>query len=163
MQHLRSPMTKKKNCGSIKVIVCTREYANFLTEMLVCMLIYLKCKQMCFSSQPQHPGIKQKEGWEVRSGAVATPPSPQHSVRLWAKANKQSWPAAGCAQQGGIARSGYRREEDRKDGRRLIDAAHYFQPRKTGTNTKETMATGVRGQENAFIETCLLNEPHKNM
>lgn len=50
-----------------------------------------------------------------------------------------------------------------RDGRRLIDAAHYFQPRKTGTNTKDTIATGVRGQGKAFIaQALLLNKPQKN-
>lgn len=47
-----------KECGSIKGTVCTHENV----KMPVCMLIYLKCEQMCFSSHPQHPGIKQKEG-----------------------------------------------------------------------------------------------------
>lgn len=71
--------------------------------------------------------------------------------------------------QGGLSRvalagQGIAWNRTGRDGRRLIDAAHYFQPRKTGMNTKDTMATGGRGQGKAFIsQALLLNKPHKNM
>lgn len=87
------------------------------------------------SSHPQYPGTKQKEGWEVRSGAAATFPSPRHSVILWARQTNRPGPRARWAQQGGIARSAYSLGQDRTGWQPLIDAAHYFHPHKTGTLT----------------------------
>lgn len=72
---------------------------------------------------------------------MATSPSPQHSVTPWAKANKQSWPAGkegSAGWHGWVIAITWNRTG--RDGRLLIDAAHYFQPRKTATskNKKST-------------------------
>lgn len=57
-QNTAFTFTNLKECGTSKGTVCTHEYV----KMPVCMLIYLESEQMCSSSHPQHPGIKQKEG-----------------------------------------------------------------------------------------------------
>lgn len=120
------------------------------------------------SSHPQCPGIKQKEGWEVRSGAATTSPSPRHSVILWARQTNRPGPRARWAQQGGTARSGYSLGQDRMGWQPLIDAAHYFHPRKLGQLQTERCHGnwGMRSQAEGFssqlTQPRLSTQPHRS-
>lgn len=89
---------------------------------------------MCYPAiKPQRLGTEQKEGSGVRSGAASTSPSPRHAVSSSGR-GKQTGLASGQGGLSGVALPGQGLASDRtgRDGRRLIDAGHYSQPRKLG-------------------------------
>lgn len=130
-------------CVTISVCVCSHvvcvcAYMNLCVYISEFMLIYLPCVSQ--SSYPHCPGIKQKEGWGVRSGAASTFPSPWHSVILWARQTNRPGPRARWAQQGGIARSGYSLGQGRMGWQAFDRCSSLFSPQKTGTITNREMS-----------------------
>lgn len=142
-------------------------------EICVCMLTYFTVSKCVFiqSSHPQCPGIKQKEGWEVRSGAATTFPSPRHSVILWARQTNRPSPRARWAQQGGIARSEYSLGQDRMGWQAPDRCSSLFSPQKTRTITNREMpwqlgygVTGrglfIQGNPATFVNSATQEHTH---
>lgn len=134
-----------KKCGSIKDAVCTREYANPTAKLLACVHFYLEYEQMYVPSQPQQPGIKQKEGVRDRvrgNGDLAISAAQWHTLGK----GKQTFLACG---QAGLSRvawpgQGYSLEQDRKRWPAFDRCCSLFSTQKKTLQVQTRKALGER-------------------